>query len=189
MFHSAQLIADTFNDRGIKYQVYEREGQDEIQAAFGIKNGGPLVIARFIVRNRDNDISVRIVSLVNNTPAEKRMRVLEACNQLNCRFRFLKFCMTTDGDVNVEFDMPEHVDENSVGPVAFEILVRMMQILNQGYPLIVKALYTDEDMPLEQQEKEKARQQLMDMLRGNNDQIDVKISRMKDKDQDQNEGR
>ena len=40
-----------------------------------------------------------------------------------------------------------------------------MQILNQGYPLIMKALYTDEDMPLEQQEKEKAKQQLMDMLR------------------------
>ena len=184
MLHATELIINTFNVRGIKYQVVEREGQDEVQAAFGIKNGGPLVVARYIVRNQGNDVAVRIISLVNSAPAEKRMRLLEACNQLNTQFRFLKFCMTTGGDVNVEFDLPEHVGDDNVGEVSFEILVRMMQILNQGYPLIVKALYTDEDMPLEQQEKEKAKQQLMDMLRANNDQIDVKISRMKGKEEE-----
>ena len=73
---------------------------------------------------------------------------MEACNVLNHKIRYMKFYLDTDGDINVEYDFPVHSPDNGIGEMAFEIFVRMMQILDSEYSIFMKALYSEEDLDI-----------------------------------------
>lgn len=179
MNNTIQLIAEGFKAHDIKFQTIIRDEREEIQAAFGIKNGGPLVYVRFIPMGQGNDLSVRALGLMNEIAADKRARILEACNELNNMYRFVKFCLTSDGGINVEYDMLREVDNSCIGECAFELFVRMIQILNNGYSVFVKALY--DDPPVKggtDPQKEQAMANLLRMLREKHDHVDVKISKL-----------
>ena len=138
-FNATNLIAKTFEEREMKFHVVNMYGHEEVLAGFHVDNG-PKVIMKFISRDNDNDVAVRIFGLVN-APTEKRGRVMEACNMLNRKIRFMKFYVDTDGDINVGYDFPVRASDDCIGEMAFEIFVRTMQILNQEYELFNKALY------------------------------------------------
>lgn len=104
---------------------------------------------RFISRDNDNDVAARIFGLISNTPKEKRARVMEACNVLNHKIRYMKFYLDTDGDINVEYDFPVHSPDDGIGEMAFEIFVRMMQILDSEYSIFMKALYSNEELDIQ----------------------------------------
>lgn len=143
-FNATNLIAKTFEEREVKFHVVNMHGHEEVLAGFHVDNG-PKAIMKFISRDNDNDVAVRIFGLVN-APKEKRGRVMEACNMLNRKIRFMKFYVDTDGDINVEYDFPVHASDDCIGEMAFEIFVRTMQILDHEYELFNKALYTDEEL-------------------------------------------
>lgn len=76
---------------------------------------------------------------------------MEACNALNHKIRYVKFYLDTDGDINVEYDFPVHSPDDGIGEMAFEIFVRMMQILDSEYSIFMKALYSDEELDIQGQ--------------------------------------
>lgn len=65
---------------------------------------------------------------------------------LNRKFRYMEFHLDSDGNINVEYDFPVHTPDNGIGEMAFEILVRTMAILDEGYNIFMKALYSEEDL-------------------------------------------
>lgn len=147
-FKAINLIAETFEKRGVKFDVVSHDGSEELRACFSV-DCGPFVIMRFISRDNDNDVAARIFGLISNTPKEKRARVMEACNVLNHKIRYMKFYLDTDGDINVEYDFPVHSPDDGIGEMAFEIFVRMMQILDSEYSIFMKALYSDEELDIQ----------------------------------------
>lgn len=147
-FKAIKLIAETFEKRGVKFDIVSHHGSEQLMAGFSI-DCGPNVIMRFISRDNDNDVAARIFGLITNTPKEKRARVMEACNVLNRKIRYMKFYLDTDGDINVEYDFPVHSPDNGIGEMAFEIFVRMMQILDSEYSIFMKALYSEEDLNIQ----------------------------------------
>ncbi len=142
-FNATNLIAETFEERGIHFDVVSRNGREQLLAGFSV-DCGPNVVMRFISRDDDNDVAARIYGLISNTPKEKRGRVLEACNTLNHKVRFMKFYLDGDNDINVEYDFPMRSPDNGIGEMAFEIFVRTMQILDSEYGTFVEALYGEE---------------------------------------------
>ena len=144
-FKAINLIAETFEQRDVKFDVVYPNGSEQILAGFFV-DCGPCVIMRFISRDNDNDVAARIFGLISNIPKEKRSRVLEACNMLNRKFRYMEFHLDSDGNINVEYDFPVHTPDNGIGEMAFEILVRTMAILDEGYNIFMKALYSEEDL-------------------------------------------
>lgn len=147
-FKAINLIAETFEKRGVKFDVVSIHRSEQLLAGFSI-DCGPNVIMRFISNDNDNDIAARIFGLISNTPKEKRTRVMEACNVLNHKIRYIKFCLDIDGDINVEYDLPVHSSDDCIGEIAFEIFVRTMQILDSEYSIFMKALYTDEELDIQ----------------------------------------
>lgn len=147
-FKAINLIAETFEKHGVKFDVVSHDGSEELRAGFSV-DCGPFVIMRFISCDNDNDVAARIFGLISNTPREKRARVMEACNVLNHKIRYMKFYLDTDGDINVEYDFPVHSPDDGVGEMAFEIFVRMMQILDAEYSIFMKALYSDEELDIQ----------------------------------------
>lgn len=99
---------------------------------------------RFISLDDDNDVAIRALGIVGGVPKEKRLRVLEACNEINCKRRFLKFVLDRDGDVNVEYDFLMRADDGCIGEMACEVFAITMHLIDKDYPLLMKAIYTDE---------------------------------------------
>lgn len=147
-FNATNFIAETFEKRGVKFEVMSHHGSEQLLAGFSV-DCGPNVITRFIRRDNDNDVAARIFGLISSTPKEKRSRVMEACNILNHKIRYMKFYFDPDGDINVEYDFPVHSPDDGIGEMAFEIFVRMMQILNSEYSIFMKALYSDEELGIQ----------------------------------------
>lgn len=144
-YNATNLIAEAFEKHGVKFRAVNMEGQEELHAGFFVDNG-PKVIMKFISRDNDNDVAVRIFGLVSHTPKEKRLRVMEACNLLHCKVRYMKFMLDADGDINVEYDFPVSSSDDSIGEMAFEIFIRTMGILDDQYGIFAKALYTNEEL-------------------------------------------
>ena len=147
-FKAINLIAETFEQRGVKFDVVSHHGSEQLLAGFSV-DCGPNVIMRFISRDNDNDVAARIFGLISNIPKEKRTRVVEACNVLNRKIRHMKFILDTDGNINVEYDFPVYTPDEGIGEMAFEIFVRMMGILDAEYSIFMKALYSEEELDIQ----------------------------------------
>ena len=143
-FKATNLIAETFEKHGVKFYVVRRQNNEQLLAGFPI-TCGPNVNVRFISCDNDNDVTVRIFGLIANTPKEKKTRVMEACNAINRKSRYIKFCFDTNGDIDVGYDFPVHTPDDSIGEMALEIFARTMQILDSEYSTFTKALYSEED--------------------------------------------
>ncbi len=150
-FRATRLIAKAFEREGICFRADRNELFESIDVPFQMRCG-PLAVIRFISRDDDNDVAARIYSLLCGVPAEKRERVVEACNILNRKNRYLKFYLDLQDSVNAEYDFPLETEDSSVGNIAGEILTRSRLILNEsgGYAMLMRAVYTDEPLSPEQ---------------------------------------
>ncbi len=140
-YKATSLIAECFDEHDVKYRIEESEDASIVEAAFEV-DAGPQVIARFISRDNDNDVAVRVFGLVCKVPEERRAAVLEACNQLSREIRYFKFYLSTEDRVNVEADLPVCTDDCCVGECCFELFVRLMKILDDKFQVIAQALYS-----------------------------------------------
>ncbi len=141
--NATKLIVRTFEEKGVDFEVECILDSEQVIVTLPIKCG-PDVIERFVSVDDDNDISVVVSGLLNNTPKEKHNRLLEAVNLLNNKYRFVKFTLDGDGDIRVEYDFPSETPTSGVGMMAFEMLFRTKRILDEGYSIIMKAMYSDE---------------------------------------------
>ncbi len=143
-FHATNLVAEAFEKHDIKFRVEEADDAEIIIAGFSI-DGGPTV-AEWFICDDENDIAARVFRLITKVPETKLARVSDACNILNSKVRFLKFFVDTDGDVNVEYDFPKRTPDNGIGEMAAELFLRTMHVLDVHYRVLMKALYTDENL-------------------------------------------
>ena len=175
-YPAIKLLTEAFDAHGIKYFITENVQGQEIHVLFGIKNG-PLADVRYVSFNRAGDITVRINNLVNAVPHEKRIKVLEAINFLNNKYRFLRFHMDSDNNVHVQYDFLANTANNCLGEMAFEIFLRTMQILNAGYMMIANALYAVDDDKQTEKTFDPEEKDFMKLLEKNHDKINITISK------------
>ncbi len=141
MIHKAtDLIVKTFDAHGVKYRVTEVADASMVEAGFEVE-AGPEVVVRYISKDEDNDVAVRIFGLMHKIPEAKRVAVMEACNTLSAKIRFFKFYLDTNASVNVEADLPVRTDDDCLGECCFELFVRIMSILENEYHILAEALY------------------------------------------------
>ena len=138
MYKAIEQIKREFENKGIKYAFDEQEDSQIIRAGIPIENG-PRIMVLFIARDDDNDIAVRVFGLISQVKEPQKKKLLDALNICNSKFRFYKFYIDADNDVNVEYDF--RTEANNSGPMALEALVRISSILDEAYPIMMKALY------------------------------------------------
>ena len=73
LFHTSNLISESFDQHGVKYRINAMEKLSEIEAGFSIKSG-PAVLARFNSLSQNNDVAVRGFGLSNQVPEETDCR-------------------------------------------------------------------------------------------------------------------
>ena len=116
------LIAEAFDERDIKYTIREiGEETSVVDAGFSI-TCGPNAHVLFASSDEENDVAVRITGLMQNIPQEKRAAVLEACNAVNDRLRYLKFCIHDD-DLVGEYDLPVKTSDECLAECCVEGII------------------------------------------------------------------
>ena len=171
-----RLVTDVFDARNLKYRVFENGRYREIHVPFGI-NDGPSVVVRYIFLEKGNNVMVRVISFINHVSPKKRIRILEVCNRLNCQYRFLKFNLNAENNVDIEYDLPGSTGSESIGNMAFDILACSMQIINQAYPLFAEALYKPETSQPDTGSETGGARELLKMLDETDDGISIRISK------------
>lgn len=145
IFNATNRIAEEFEIKGVSFDVVNKSIREEVLVGFHVNNG-PNIIMTFISRDNNNDVAARIFSLVKDVPKEKLPRVVKACNILNKKYRFLKFYPNPYNEVTVSYDFLVESGDDYIGKMAFELLIRTIQILNNDYQVFTKALYTNEKL-------------------------------------------
>lgn len=140
------LIAEELEACGLVFEVREHEGAKANASIILIPfvvTGGGRVDVHFISSDDSNNVAVRVYQLISQISEEKRSRMLEACNRVMNRKRYLKFVIDDDGDLDVHYDIPQMVSDEVLPKIAVEMFVRMKRILNDEYSYLMKALYSD----------------------------------------------
>lgn len=136
------LIAEAFDERDIKYTIREiGEETSVVDAGFSI-TCGPSAHILFASSDEENDVAVRITGLMQNIPSDKRPAMNEACNTVNDKMRYLKFCIHGDNLIG-EYDLPAKISDECLAECCVEIFVRAIQILHMEYHFFPEAIYRE----------------------------------------------
>jgi len=136
-------IADAFkarlDSRDIKYTYFEaNENRNEaIKVSFSGKNADSISVMFFFDKNSDT-INIKCFSIAK-VPTEKLMNIYVVLNELNAEYRWVKFYVDDDNEVTVSGDAI--ADVATAGEELEEILVRYINIIDEVYPRIMKALW------------------------------------------------
>lgn len=115
-----------------------------------VENGASVVLCGFTGK-QNNRYDVAVIFDANEhmaglrvfklclAPEEKREQVLAALNRINTNYRWTKFTLHDDGDVNAEIDAI--IDQSTVGRTMVELMLRMVKIIDDVYPDIMRAVW------------------------------------------------
>jgi len=138
MIHKATAaIARAYEGNEWRYTIDEVKDASILKANFNAKNAGTIKI-QYLSPDDDNDVHVVIADYINGVPS-KEPELLLAINELNCKYRFAKFVLDEDCDVRIECDIPLRCGD--VGQTAIELANRLVDIADEGYPVIMRALW------------------------------------------------
>ena len=88
----------------------------------------------------DDNTSAQIHCHICKFPTTKNLLALQMVNQLNLKYRWTKFSATSSGVVRVTVDVM--AAEDAAADVLFHNLCRMNAIIDEAYPILMKAIYS-----------------------------------------------
>lgn len=139
MSRVADIFKKFLDQKEIKYTYFEpQENRKEaIRIGYSGKNASDIQLLYFFDDNA-NSVNVKVFDIAK-IAADKLMNVYVLLNELNCEYRWVKFYVDSDNQVTVSGDAI--TDEANAGEELFEILVRYIQIIDEVYPRIMKAIW------------------------------------------------
>lgn len=134
-----QKIAEAFikelKSQGLKEgPVQESDGHTFVHC--GVKGKANFYDIVFIFTG-EHDAEIAAMRLAS-CPDDRRAALLPIVNDVNARCRWIKLVVMPDGSVNMRADAI--VSEETAGGVCVELFLRMMKVVDDVYPQIMKAL-------------------------------------------------
>ena len=130
----ARVFSDYLDEKGIKHRIVESD-----RILVGIHgNELPNQYVTFVFDDKDTNVAIRAFSIIK-VPESKKVNAIVMCGVLNNAYRFVKFCIDKDADLNAEIDAV--IEPYTAGKVCFELLVKLTEILDKAYPAIMEAFW------------------------------------------------
>lgn len=138
MRHEAEAYIKLMDDKGIHHDNIDvlNSGKFDVETRWNLEE--TTVSVRSIFDDDGHTVAIRCYRLAH-TKADRLDDVLKVCNELNNRFRWVKFVIDKDNDVNIETDCI--VSENTAGEVVLELVQRLCGIADDAYPELMKVIY------------------------------------------------
>ena len=139
--NSTKIIKNAFDNANIKSDIREIETLSAVTLGFSGSNYKGIQI-HFVSGGDGNDVTIRTDEFAQ-FPKNKMPAGIMLMNALNQKYRYVKFFMNmSTGGVCLQYDIPLSVDDNNLGHVSSEILLRISKLLEDAYPEIMKAIWS-----------------------------------------------
>ena len=116
----------------------QRVGDDLLRVGWNFNGGKISIFFRF--DESDTHVHLEGMDFVT-VPKDKFDAVYPVLNELNDKYVHVKFVLdTSDGEINARDD--DIIQLDSCGPECFELMIRMVQIVEDAYPQIMKAMWS-----------------------------------------------
>ena len=137
VFQVTRKIMDRLKVEGLKCRVLDLGDSSAIELGIRLRSGTGFMF-QFISTDEGNDIALRVFDVVA-VPDCSFQNVLLAINELNRDYRYAKFVLIhQQKTVQMEMDVPKNTQD--VSSVSLELLHRGVQILEDAYPRLLKAV-------------------------------------------------
>lgn len=134
-----KVTAAYLDSQEIKYTILGEE-EDKLSVVSRAENKDSVEIIAFF--GEDNtDVCIKSFD-VAKFPEAKKADIYKVCNELNADFRWVKFYVDErDNTVTAQEDAVVQLD--SCGEECYELMARMVGIIDEGYPKLMKAIWCD----------------------------------------------
>lgn len=142
MFQTTDTIQKAFKDAGIQCATAEGTAQGKPVSEVRVMVSGkqmPKATIQFVSNSDNPDFTACVLGYVK-VPEGKRVQALEMANDCNLKYRYCKFAVDPNDNVNVTYDAPFRAV--NPGDIAVETLGRFMRILDTVYPDFMEAMWS-----------------------------------------------
>ena len=129
----AELLVNNLKSKNLNFQSgTDKDGDSVVEFPYQGK------LAKMFFSG-EHGAYLSMYMVYERVPEERLTDAIFACNELNCRYKWITFYVDGDNDVILHDDAILSVDD--AGEEAFELLVRMMKIGEDVKPQLMKAIY------------------------------------------------
>ena len=126
------LVKHYFDEKGLNYREPD---ENVLSVGFHMEKIDEVKV--YIVLDPDEPKAAIYSLSIGRFDQDKFAQALVACNECNAKFRWVKFSVDNDGDIRVISDAI--LDDETCGEECFEIVLRMVKIIDDAYPVFMKA--------------------------------------------------
>ena len=129
------LFLRHLDEKGVHYTD---GGENHVRVSYSGDNISSIPINVIFDKNGKNYVQLDCWNIAKFN-ADKMPAGLITCNELNKKFRWVKFYIDEDMDIRCQADMI--VEPDTVGAECLEFVQRSVNIIDEAYPEFMKALW------------------------------------------------
>ena len=135
MLQYKKLFMDYMDSQGVKYTDFN---ENVVKIVYNGKNLRAIPVFAIFDKNGENLVELKCLEVANFK--DKEAKALVACNELNSRFRWVKFYLNSEAEIVVDADAI--LDEATCGQECLSMVRRVVDITDTAYPTFAKALWS-----------------------------------------------
>ncbi len=98
-------------------------------------------ISTYVFFDEDGDDMVQVASSSIANFKDSMAAGLVACNTMNAKYRWVKFYLDKDADLECTIDA--YIDESTCGSECLRLVKRVVNIVDEAYPIFMKARWSN----------------------------------------------
>lgn len=136
-------MSNTYKEEFLRYMdnneiKYTDCGEYAVRVTYSGENMDSIPVV--VIFDEDGENTVQFACFeVAKYKEDKLASGLITCNALNAKYRWVKFYLDDDNDVRVECDA--YVSEGSAGEECLNMVLRIVSIADNAYPIIMKSIW------------------------------------------------
>ncbi|MBR5095030.1 MAG: YbjN domain-containing protein [Oscillospiraceae bacterium] len=130
-----QLYLAYMDQKGIRYT--DRDDRT-VRVVYTGDNLKSIPVYVFFDKDGEGLVTLRCWDIAK-IPESKKTAAILACNELNNKYRWVKFYVDSDNDVCAQIDA--YIDEETCGYECASLVNRVVNIVDEGYPVFMRVLW------------------------------------------------
>lgn len=144
MIRATRNMLDFFERQGMKYSPdieTLKSGKDVVKVTYTGANKEIIRFNIFVDPDEDN-VAIRVWTIAKTLDANQAAAVTLLLNDLNNNYRWYRWYLDDDREVTASVDAV--ITADTIGDVAYELVQRGVDIIDENYPKVMKAMWSDQ---------------------------------------------
>ena len=142
MIRATRNMLDFFERQGMKYSPdieTLKSGIDVVKVTYTGDNKDTIRFKIFVDPDEDN-VAIRVWTIAKTLDADQAAAVTLLLNDLNNNYRWYRWYLDDDREVTASVDAV--ITADTIGAVAYELVQRGVDIIDENYPKVMKAMWS-----------------------------------------------